>query len=292
MHQDFKKDSGIEVKDLFHWYHRNTPLEINSLKNINLTIKRGEIFGIVGKTGSGKSTLIQHFNGLILPQKGDVIVDGIRLSSADSKSIREVRKTVGLVFQYPEQQFFAETVFEEIAFAPRNMGYSENEVRVMVEDSLNKVGLSKDLLNKSPFSLSGGEKRKVAIASILSMSPSYIVFDEPTCGMDALGKRGIVSLIKELHKKGITVVIVSHDLDLLFCFADRIAVMVEGKVVSCDVPEKILFDIAKNLYPGLKLPVIAEVMLKIRERGFNIDIAWDAVTALKIINAFCGGGSF
>ena len=261
---------SIVVENLSFTYMKKTPFEKKALENINLTVNNGEFLGIIGSTGSGKSTLIQHFNGLIKPQTGRVVVEDIDLS-AKKVDLKTVRSKVGIVFQYPEYQLFDETVQKDIAFGPKNMGLTEEEIDKRVRESLALVGLGEDILNKSPFDLSGGQKRRVAIAGVIAMRPEILVLDEPTAGLDPQGKKDILSLVKVLQKEcSPTVIMISHNMDEITDIADRIALMHKGKLLACLTPDELfaredLVDIA-----GLELPVSVSVAKKLKAKGIDL----------------------
>ncbi|MEA3508598.1 MAG: ATP-binding cassette domain-containing protein, partial [Synergistota bacterium] len=220
----------IEVNQLTHIYHPGTPLETKAVDGVSMTVDRGEWVSVVGHTGSGKSTLAQHLNGLLFPDAGSVSVDGLQVQPK-SRHIRQVRQKVGLVFQYPEQQLFEETVFREIAFGPRNWGVDENEIPLRVRRAMEMVGLDSDLEASSPFRLSGGQKRRVAIASVLAFRPSYLVLDEPTAGLDSFGRRDLKKLLKGLQADGLGVILITHDLELALEVSDSLLVLKNGRPI-------------------------------------------------------------
>ncbi len=265
---------SIIVQNLGHTYHPGTPLETRSLHDISFTFSRGTWLSIAGHTGSGKSTLAQHLNGIILPMEGEAAVDGMVLREK-SPDLREIRRKVGLVFQYPEQQLFAETVYEEIAFAPRNWGVPESEVKGRVHEAVAAAGLDENLLERSPFQLSGGEKRKVAIASVLSSEPDYLVLDEPTAGLDSFSRREITELLSRLKGKGMGILLITHDLDLALSRSDAILVLDGGRQAASGTPREVLARLGENPVPGLRLPDIAALSVLLRQRGKNVPIAWD-----------------
>src|SRR5690554_88861 len=205
---------SIEIKGLYHTYQVGTPYEAHALKDINLNIQDGEFIGLIGHTGSGKSTLVQHLNGLLKPSEGEILIDGFNISKKGVK-LREIRQKVGLVFQYPEHQLFEETVLKDVSFGPQNLGLATKEVEKRVKNALEVVNLSyQDVKDKSPFNLSGGQKRRVAIAGVLAMEPKYLVLDEPTAGLDPKGRDEILDEIKKLHQTlKITIILVSHSMD-------------------------------------------------------------------------------
>jgi len=262
----------IELKNVSVIYKPGTPYEAVALEDINLSIDNGEFLGIIGPTGSGKSTLVQLLNGLIKPHKGKVFVDGIDLSGLRGYQLREMRRRIGLVFQYPENQLFEETVAEDIAFGPRNLGLEEDEVRRRVIEAMEFVGLDyESFKDRSPFTLSGGEMRRTAIAGILAMGPEVLVLDEPSAGMDPRGRREILSRIARVHEElKIAVVLVSHNMDDIARFAQRVVVLNEGRLVLEGTPREIfsLGEKMRNL--GLDVPPITELVMRLRKRGINI----------------------
>ncbi len=261
----------ITVENVSFSYLPGTPFEVQALRDISLVIGRGESIGIVGRTGCGKSTLVQHFNGLLLPEKGRVLVSGVD-TRVKGIALQEIRRKVGLVFQYPEDQFFEERVFDEIAFAPRNMGVGGNELVKRVQRAMEMVGLSyEDLKDKSPFELSGGQMRRVAIASILSMSPEVLVLDEPTAGLDPQGKRLILEKLNELRMQhAVTLIIVSHSMEDLAKVAERIIIMDQGRI-AFDGPIRKAFSQGEFIKQfGILPPAVSQVASLLRERGFAV----------------------
>jgi len=254
------------------------PFEKTALNNINIKIDDNEFVGIIGPTGSGKSTLIQHFNGLLKPTSGKVYINGM---DTTGKSIKELRKQVGIVFQYPEYQLFEETVYKDIAFGLKKLGLNEQEIDERVNDSIDAVGLTKSVLKKSPFELSGGQKRRVAIAGIIAMNPSILVLDEPTAGLDPRGRDEIYNLIVELHKnKGLTVILVSHSMEDIAKLTKRVIVMNRGQVEIDGQVEEVFKNAEKLESIGLSVPQVAYLMKKLKtiipglnENVFTVDDA-------------------
>ncbi len=279
--------SVIEIKDLNFIYGQNTPFEISALKDINLNIKKGEFVGLIGHTGSGKSTLIQHFNALIKPTSGTILLDGEDIW-ADKSKIRSTRFKVGLVFQYPEYQLFEQTVKEDIAFGPTNMGLSEEEINDRVLESIKLVGLNESYLDKSPFDLSGGEKRRVAIAGIMAMQPEVLVLDEPTSGLDPKGRKSILKHIKNYHKEtGNTVIIVSHSMEDVASIADKVLVMNDGKIEMFDHTKAVFSNSNRLIEIGLNVPQITKIAIELKKLGiidrddiYTIDEAQDILLSL------------
>ena len=260
----------LKTEDLTYQYSIGTPFEKTAVDHVNLEIEEGAFVGIIGHTGSGKSTLIQHFNGLIRPTSGKIYLDGTDIW-ADKTNIRQVRFQVGLVFQYPEYQIFEDTVYKDIAFGPRNMGLSEAEIKERVEETAALVGLTQAQLNQSPFDLSGGQKRRVAIAGVMALRPKVLVLDEPTAGLDPKGREDILREIRRYHKEtGRTVLLVSHSMEDMANCAEKILVMNAGKVFCYDTVENV-FRQAKALQEiGLAVPQITRVCMQLREQGIPL----------------------
>lgn len=262
---------SIKIENVNYIYMKDGPFEKKALKNINLEIKDGELLAVIGHTGSGKSTLIQHLNGLLKPSSGKIYVDGIDLSDKKTK-LSQIRQKVGVVFQYPEYQLFEETVEKDIGYGPLNMKRSEEEIKKRVYESAKKVGLDiEKFKDKSPFELSGGEKRRVAIAGILAMNPTTLVLDEPIAGLDPIGRRFILNKIKELNESGITVVLVTHSMEDVAEIASRIVVLSKGEIVLNDVPKKVFKEIDLLEKIGLAAPRVSYLTRELNKRGFHID---------------------
>ena len=276
----------IEITQLSHTYMPGSQLAYPALSDISLTIQDGEFLGIIGHTGSGKSTLIQHFNGLLQPTLGSVLVDG--LDTREKKVRKQIRSLVGMVFQYPEYQLFEETVARDVAFGPKNMGLEEAEIATRVTEALRLVGLDPDAFSeKSPFELSGGEKRRAALAGILAMRPKYLVLDEPMAGLDPRGRREILSLIESLRGEfGTGIVMVSHSMDDVAMYADRIAVLDQGALFMADTPEQVFSHSEALLKMGLNLPQATQLVRALRARG--IDIARDYFRMDELAQALIG----
>ena len=260
----------IEIKNLNHIYMPGSPFETKALDDVTLTINDGEFIGLIGHTGSGKSTLVQHLNGLMKPDSGTVLVDGMD-TGAKETDLREVRRRVGLVFQYPEHQLFEETVRKDVAFGPRNLGCDEAEIEQRVRDACAQVGLGEDMLDKSPFDMSGGQKRRVAIAGVLAMQPRVLVLDEPTAGLDPRGRKELTELIRQLHEDaGNTIVMVSHSMDHIASLAQRIIVMNKGRVAMDGTPREVFSRPQELMEMHLGVPAAARLALRLREMGYSI----------------------
>lgn len=274
----------ISTNNLSYVYSAGTPFEKTALDNINIDIEQGELVGIIGHTGSGKSTLVQHFNGLVKPTSGQIFVDGEDIW-ANPKEIKQLRFKVGLVFQYPEYQLFDETVRKDIAFGPRNMGLLEDEINQRVADAAKIVGLSDRLLDKSPFDLSGGEKRRAALAGVLAMNPKVLILDEPTAGLDPVGRDGILTRIKEYQKSsGATVLLVSHSMEDVAKVADRILVMDHSHAKMLDTVDNVFSHAEELQKMGLNVPHITQVFMGLRARGLNVpDNVYTVTQAAQIL---------
>lgn len=261
----------IEVKNLKHIYSAGTPFEKVALSDISFRVEDGEFVGLIGHTGSGKSTLIQHLNGLLKADSGEIYVDGQNICDK-SANMKEIRSKVGIVFQYPEYQLFEETVYKDIAFGPKNQGLSDAEVDERVRHVAQLVGLKEKYLEKSPFDLSGGQKRRVAIAGVLAMKPKVLILDEPAAGLDPVGRDEILRRIKDLHEKeGITVILVSHSMEDIAMFAQKIIVMSDGELKMFDTVENIFARSAELSGMGLAVPQACKVMQGLRELGLPVN---------------------
>ena len=265
---------SLIVRDLSFTYNPGLPTEAAALKNVSFTAEKGEILSIVGHTGSGKSTLAMHLNGLILPQHGEVTVEGMAIKKKSS-DLRKIRQTVGLVFQYPEQQIFAETVMEEISFGPSNWGLSSDVLEARVYATMEMIGLDRSLVSANPFMLSGGEKRRVAIASVLASDPDYLVLDEPAAGLDFNGLSELVSLLRSMSERGICVIHITHDLELALEISDRILVISEGALIASGSPSEISEIISNIDVKGLILPDILSLSYELKGKGLTVDITSD-----------------
>lgn len=261
----------LKTENLNFVYSEKTPFEMAALKNINIEIEKGDFVGIIGHTGSGKSTLVQHFNGLVKPTSGKIYFNGEDIWADESK-INDLRFKVGLVFQYPEYQLFDATVESDIAFGPRNMGLSDEEIKERVQLAAHYVGLENSLLNKSPFDLSGGQKRRAALAGVLAMKPEVLILDEPCAGLDPIGRDTILDRICEFRKEsGTTILFVSHSMEDVAKVADKVLVMNNGEAVMFDTVEKVYAHGEELHNMGLNIPHITKVVMKLREKGIDIE---------------------
>ena len=261
----------IKVENLNYIYMQGSPFEKHALKNINLEISDGEFIGLIGHTGSGKSTLIQHLNGLMEPTSGNVYLGGTDINEKNVDKL-SVRKEVGLVFQYPEHQLFEETVYKDIAFGPKNLNLSKEEVDERVHEAMCHVGLDESYADKSPFSLSGGQKRRVAIAGVLAMKPSVLILDEPTAGLDPAGREEILTQVRALHlARKMTVIFVSHSMEDVAKIAERIIVMNKGEIAMDGRPSEIFKRADELCSIGLDIPQISKLIRVLRERGVDIN---------------------
>lgn len=261
---------AIETIELTHYYSKGTVQQVAAINDISLTIEKGELVGVIGHTGSGKSTLISHFNGLLKPDAGKVLVDGTDIWK-DKETLRNTRFKVGLCFQYPEYQLFEETVFKDIAFGPKNMKLSEAEVKERVLRAAEFVGVKPEHLDKSPFDLSGGEKRRVAIAGVMSMEPEVLIFDEPAAGLDPQGRRELIKLIKDYREQtGSAVVVVSHSMEDIASLADKVIVMNNSRIEMQGTVDEVYSRGEELRRIGLNIPEITEIFLRLRARGFDV----------------------
>ncbi len=263
--------SILEIKNLSYKYGVGTPFEIAALDNINLRIEKGEMVAIIGHTGSGKSTLIQHFNALLKPSDGSILLDGKDINESREMS-HQARFRVGLCFQYPEYQLFESTVYKDIAFGPSNMGLDNAEIDRRVRKAAEFVGLKETMFDKSPFDLSGGEKRRVAIAGVMAMEPEVLIMDEPAAGLDPAGRKVILDLIKNYREKtGSTVIIVSHSMEDVASVADRIIVLNKGKIAFNDTVDEVFSHESELCEMGLNIPQITKIFSELKKFGFNLN---------------------
>ena len=284
--------SVLEVKNLTHTYDGNTPYMHDAVKNVSFSIEKGEIIGIIGHTGSGKSTLVQHLNGLLKPSDGEILLDNKNIWE-NPKNIRAIRSRVGLVFQYPEYQLFEDTVYKDIAFGPKNMGLTEQEISIRIKEICELVGIKDEYLEKSPFDLSGGEKRRVAIAGVMAMQPEIIIFDEPVAGLDPMGRASVVKMIDDYSKKyNATVLIISHNMEDMALIADKLLVMNKGELALFDTTENVFrqHEYLKSI--GLNVPMVTQIMLSLRKKGVNIpDDISTLEKAVDYLMTFVKGGN-
>lgn len=262
---------SIKIENLTHIYMPNTPFEKRALDDVSMELNDGEFIALIGHTGSGKSTLIQHMNGLLKPNQGKIIIDGVNILEKGVK-LSHIRKKVGLVFQYPEYQLFEETIEKDIQFGPRNLGLSEEEIDKRVKRAMKMVGLDyEEYKDKSPFELSGGQKRRVAIAGVVAMEPKVLILDEPTAGLDPKGRDEILHQIKNLHKEyTMTIILVSHSMEDVAKVADRVIVMNKGKAMLDGTPNKVFKEIDLLEQVGLAAPQVTYLANKLLNSGFNI----------------------
>ena len=271
----------LQIEHLTHTYSAGTPFQRSAVDDMNLSMMDGEFLGIIGHTGSGKSTLIQHLNGLLKPTSGRILLQGKDIW-ADPKKIRDVRFQVGLVFQYPEYQLFEETVYKDIDFGPKNMGLDEADIDRRVRDAAAFVGLTEAMLDKSPFELSGGQKRRVAIAGVIAMEPKVLVLDEPTAGLDPRGRDDILARIQDYHRaKNASVVLVSHSMEEIARNVDRIVVLSDSHVFMEGTPRQVFARADELEQVGLDIPQVTKVALALRRRGLPVDTAVYTVEALR-----------
>ena len=281
----------LEVKNLNYIYSIGTPFEHQALDNVNFSVNRGEFIGIIGHTGSGKSTLMQQLNGLLKPTSGQVLLDGQDIWS-DKKLTRQARFRVGLVFQYPEYQLFEETVYRDIAFGPRNMGLKEDEIDRRVREAAGFVGLTEKQLEVSPFDLSGGQKRRVAIAGVIAMEPEVLILDEPTAGLDPIGRAEILANIESYRKaKNATIMMVSHSMEDVARLTDRLLVM-NGSRLAMDAAPAEVFTRAEELVEmGLNIPQVTQVFLELRKMGVNVPNVYTIAQAVEAMKKLRGGAA-
>ena len=273
----------LEVRNLTHTYSAGTPFEHKAIDNMNFSVERGEFIGIIGHTGSGKSTLMQHLNGLLKPTSGQVLLDGEDIHK-DKKFTRQARFRVGLVFQYPEYQLFEETVYKDIAFGPKNMGLKEEEIDRRVREAAKLVGLTEKQLEVSPFDLSGGQKRRVAIAGVIAMEPEVLILDEPTAGLDPASRAGILENIETYRKtKNATIMMVSHSMNDVARLTDRLLVLCGSKIAMDGPPTEVFTRADELLEMGLDIPDITRVFLRLKQMGMNVEPVYTMEQAVETI---------
>ena len=263
---------SITFKEVEHTYSENTPFAYHALKGVNLNIKSGSMTALIGHTGSGKSTLIQHINALLLPSAGEVYIEDILITATDKpQSLKPLRKKAGLVFQFPEYQLFEETILKDIIFGPKNFGIDENEAIEIAKKTLKLVGLNESYLDRSPFDLSGGQKRRVAIAGILAMNPDILILDEPTAGLDPQGAKEMLTLFKKINQQGKTVILVSHDMNQVLEYCDDVVVMNKGRVEKHVTVDELFKETEYLTSLSIDLPIMTSFILELNKNGFHID---------------------
>lgn len=281
----------LEVRNLQHIYSAGTPFEHAALEDVSFCIDRGEFIGIIGHTGSGKSTLIQHLNGLLKPTAGKVLLEGKDIWE-DKALTRQCRFRVGLVFQYPEYQLFEETVYKDIAFGPTNMGLKADEIDHRVREAAGFVGISEEMLTMSPFDLSGGQKRRIAIAGVIAMEPDVLVLDEPAAGLDPEGRKEILSNIEAYRKaKNATVIMVSHSMADVAAMTDRLLVMCDARLVMDGSPAEVFEHSDQLLEMGLDIPEITRVFMQLRQKGLAVPNVYTIEDAVRVLNTLRGGSA-
>lgn len=273
----------LTMQGVTHLYNEGMPSESKAIDNINLDIEEGELVGVIGHTGSGKSTLVQHFNGILKPNSGKVIVDGVDIWS-DKKTTREARFKVGLCFQYPEYQLFEETVYKDISFGPKNMHLSDEEIAKRVVSAAAYVGLKRELLEKSPFDLSGGEKRRAAIAGVIAMQPKVLILDEPTAGLDPIGRDTILDMIKNYREKtGSTVLLVSHSMEDVAKIATKVAVMNNARLEMYGTVDEVYSHAERLREIGLNIPQISKVFEILKKNGHDFGSVYTVDRAVEVL---------
>ena len=279
----------LQVENLEHIYSRGTPFQHTALNHVTFSVERGEFIGIIGHTGSGKSTLMQHLNGLLKPTDGRILLDGKDIW-ADKVSTRQARFRVGLVFQYPEYQLFEETVYKDIAFGPKNMGLSDEEVDRRVREAAGFVGITDAQLEVSPFDLSGGQKRRVAIAGVIAMEPEVLILDEPTAGLDPVGREEILANIEAYRKaKNATIMMVSHSMSDVARLTDRLLVMCDASLAMDGTPDQVFTRAQELLEMGLDIPPITRVFMRLQQMGLDVPAVYSAEQAVKALEELKGG---
>ena len=281
----------LQVQNLDHIYSQGTPFEHVALKDVSFCVERGEFIGIIGHTGSGKSTLMQHLNGLLKPTSGKILLDGTDIW-LDKKTTRQTRFRVGLVFQYPEYQLFEETVYKDIAFGPRNMGLDEKEVDRRVREAAGFVGLTEAQLEVSPFDLSGGQKRRVAIAGVIAMEPEILILDEPTAGLDPVGREEILQNIEAYRKaKNATIMMVSHSMNDVARLTDRLLVMCDASLAMDGTPDEVFRRADELVEMGLDIPELTRLFMKLRQLGLDVEPIYTMQQAIDALRSRKGGAA-
>ena len=261
---------SIKVNHISHSYYKKTPNEVLALNDVSLNIEDGSFVALVGETGSGKSTFVQHLNALILPDSGDIEINQYHISpnKRKNKKLHDLRKHIGLIFQFPEYQLFEETVLKDVAFGPKNFGYKEEEANQKAKEALTLVNIDESYYERTPFELSGGERRRVAIAGILAIDPDVLVLDEPTAGLDYQGSQDVMNLVKELNQKGKTIILVTHDMDVVYRYANRAILLKNGKIDFDGTPTELF---ARN-EKTLDLPFLFDLASKLNDKGYHIPL--------------------
>lgn len=281
----------LQVKNLNHIYSIGTPFEHQALKDVSFRVERGEFIGVIGHTGSGKSTLMQQLNGLLKPTSGQVLLDGVDIWS-DKKLTRQARFRVGLVFQYPEYQLFEETVYKDIAFGPKNMGLSKAEIDRRVREAADFVGLTEEQLNVSPFELSGGQKRRVAIAGVIAMEPEVLILDEPTAGLDPEGRAEILGNIDRYRREmNATIMMVSHSMEDVARMTDRLLVLCDSRIAMDGVPADVFARAEDLVEMGLNIPQVTQVFLRLKKMGVDVENVYTIDQAVEALKRLKGGVS-
>ena len=279
----------LQVQNLRHVYSMGTPFEHVALNDVTFSVERGEFIGIIGHTGSGKSTLMQHLNGLLKPTSGQILLDGKDIW-ADKATTRQSRFRVGLVFQYPEYQLFEETVYKDIAFGPKNMGLDDKEVDRRVREAAGFVGITDEQLEVSPFDLSGGQKRRVAIAGVIAMEPEVLILDEPTAGLDPVGREGILANIEAYRQaKNATIMMVSHSMNDVARLTDRLLVMCDAKLAMDGTPDEVFHHAQELLDMGLDIPELTRVFLQLQKLGLDVQPVYTMEQAVQTLQKLKGG---
>ncbi|MBQ9168154.1 MAG: energy-coupling factor transporter ATPase [Oscillospiraceae bacterium] len=279
----------LEVKNLTHVYSAGTPFEHKALDAVSFTVERGEFIGVIGHTGSGKSTLMQHLNGLLKPTSGEILLDGVDIWS-DKKVTRQARFRVGLVFQYPEYQLFEETVYKDIAFGPKNMKLSDEEIDRRVREAAGFVGITEEQLTVSPFDLSGGQKRRVAIAGVIAMEPEILILDEPTAGLDPVGREEILKNIESYRQaKNATIMMVSHSMNDVARLTERLLVMNGSNLVMDGTPKEVFCRADELLQMGLNIPEVTQVFLRLKQMGLPVEPVYTLEQAVSALKQLKGG---
>ena len=282
----------LEIKNLTHTYSSGTPFEHVALNDVSFSVERGEFIGIIGHTGSGKSTLMQHLNGLLKPTSGQVLLDGKDIWSEKALT-RQARFRVGLVFQYPEYQLFEETVYKDIAFGPKNMGLSRQEIDRRVREAAGFVGITDAQLDMSPFDLSGGQKRRVAIAGVIAMEPEVLILDEPTAGLDPVGREGILANIESYRRaKNATIMMVSHSMNDVARLTDRLIVMNDARLAMDGTPEQIFTKVSELVSMGLDIPELTQVFLKLQQLGLDVPPVYTMAQAVDALSKLRKEGNY